>query len=120
MLVKAKGRSGMARDSRREGLETRLNALREEYLALSAAISNEIDEVKKLRQKRRLEELEHEMGDLERELEALDSKSESLPSQPQPRYQNEQIRELSEELKSAYQQKDELLRTRQDTKAVQK
>lgn len=38
----------------------------------------------------------------------------------QPKFKDEQIRVLSEELKSAYQQKDELLRTGQDTMAVQK
>lgn len=64
----------MNQGSRREILEKRLEALTEEYSALSAAIANETNPATKTKQKRSLEAVESEMDEIEGKLEGLDSR----------------------------------------------
>ncbi len=71
----------MNQGNRRESLEKRLEALTEEYSALSAAIANETNPVTKTKQKRCLEAVGSEMDEIECKLEGLDSRRRLLELQ---------------------------------------
>lgn len=71
----------MNQGSRRESLEKRLEALTEEYSALSAAIENETNPATKTKQKRCLKAVESEMDEIEGKLEGLDSRRRLLELQ---------------------------------------
>lgn len=63
----------MNQGSRRESLEKRLEALKEEYSALSASIANETNPVNEVKLKRCLKKVDVEMDKIGEELAALDS-----------------------------------------------